>query len=316
MDSNVTTIKNMLKRTAFKVALGGVILLVILAMVLIPNQIKGYSIYQHPQHLLGPEQLKEAAKIIITDQISGKLYVINDGSEIAQVTAIIEDMQIAGKEISKDRSPRSKSRYSISYYDDINDSISEYRCTVYLAPVWTDNNVKPSYKFKLINEKEIIKRLEELLTSTRAAYDVEALMKNKTPYIGNNSKVAALITALPLPEGVNRNAIQLSTSQIPYGITIEYTLTDDSMQIEEEQFLRNSILLFALIDNADQVTHIGYWNAKERSSLPFRYSYTRADAEKMVGGDVRQFADNHEKLAELIQVIQFLKADNQSITTN
>jgi hypothetical protein len=149
-----------------------------------------------------------------------------------------------------------------------------------------------------------------------ALYDVKTLMKNKTPYIGNNSKVAAIINALPLPEGVTRKSIQLSTSQIPYGVTIEYTLNDDSMRIGEEQFLRNSVLLFALIDNADLVTHIGYWNAKELSSLPFRFSYTRADAEKMVGGDLRQFADNHEKLAELIQVIQFLKEDKTTITTD
>jgi hypothetical protein len=149
-----------------------------------------------------------------------------------------------------------------------------------------------------------------------ALYDVKTLMKNKTPYIGNNSKVAAIINALPLPEGVTRKSIQLSTSQIPYGVTIEYTLNDDSMRIGEEQFLRNSVLLFALIDNADLVTHIGYWNAKELSSLPFRFSYTRADAEKVVGGDLRQFADNHEKLAELIQVIQFLKEDKKRISTD
>lgn len=273
--------KTMLKRPACKVALVGVIIVVILAMVLVFNQFQGYSIYQHPQHLLGTEQLKEAAKIIINDQINGKLYVINDGPEMAQVTAIIEEMQITRKEISKDRSGRSQSRYSISYYDDLNSSISEYRCTVHLAPVWTDNNVKPSYKYELINEKDILKQLDDLLNNTKVAYDVQTLIKNKTPYIGNNSKVAALINALPLPEGVTRNSIQLNTSQIPYGVTIEYILNDDSMRVEEEQFLRNSLLLFALIDNADLVTHIGYWNAKELSSLPFRFSYTRADAEKM-----------------------------------
>jgi hypothetical protein len=306
--------KTMLKRPACKVALVGVIIVVILAMVLVFNQFQGYSIYQHPQHLLGTEQLKEAAKIIINDQINGKLYVINDGPEMAQVTAIIEEMQITRKENSKDRSGRSQSRYSISYYDDLNSSISEYRCTVHLAPVWTDNNVKPSYKYELINEKDILKQLDDLLNNTKVAYDVQTLIKNKTPYIGNNSKVAALINALPLPEGVTRNSIQLNTSQIPYGVTIEYILNDDSMRVEEEQFLRNSLLLFALIDNADLVTHIGYWNAKELSSLPFRFSYTRADAEKMVGGDLRQFADNHEKLAELIQMTQFSMEDETSNT--
>jgi hypothetical protein len=50
--------KTMLKRPACKVALVGVIIVVILAMVLVFNQFQGYSIYQHPQHLLGTEQLK------------------------------------------------------------------------------------------------------------------------------------------------------------------------------------------------------------------------------------------------------------------
>jgi hypothetical protein len=42
--------KTMLKRPACKVALVGVIIVVILAMVLVFNQFQGYSIYQHPHN--------------------------------------------------------------------------------------------------------------------------------------------------------------------------------------------------------------------------------------------------------------------------
>ena len=141
----------------------------------------------------------------------------------------------------------------------------------------------------------------------KSAYDVEALLENKTPYIGNNSRVMALINALPLPEGVTREAVKLQTSATPYGVTINYRLEDDSLKIGEEQFLRNSLLLFALIDNAGEVTHHGYWNNKLLSSIPFRYTYTRADAERVVGGDIRQFARNQESLAELVEIVGMLK---------
>lgn len=142
-----------------------------------------------------------------------------------------------------------------------------------------------------------------------SAYDVEALMKNKTQYIGSNSRVVALIDALPLPEGVNRGVVQLATSEAPYGLTINYSLEDDSVRISEEQFLRNSMLLFALIDNVEVVNHQGHWKNKSLSSIPFTFTYTRADAEKVVNGDVRQFALDKERLAELIDILQLLKED-------
>ncbi|MDD3654629.1 MAG: DUF4825 domain-containing protein [Desulfotomaculaceae bacterium] len=124
----------------------------------------------------------------------------------------------------------------------------------------------------------------------------------------------ALIEALPLPQGVTRGTVELNTSEVPYGITVYYHLEDDTARIGEEQFLRNSLLLFALIDNADEVKHIGHWNNRLLSSTPFRFTYTRADAEGIAGGDVRQFAEHQESLAELIDLIQMLGAGNTKST--
>lgn len=143
----------------------------------------------------------------------------------------------------------------------------------------------------------------------KSPYDVGILLENKNQYIGNNSKVGALIDAMPLPEGVFRDKFELYTDMAPYGLTIYYHLDDDSLRISEEQFLRNSVLLFALVDNLDKVEHIGFWNNKALSSTPFRFTYTRADADRIVGGDVRQFAESEEKLAELIEIVQLLKED-------
>lgn len=145
--------------------------------------------------------------------------------------------------------------------------------------------------------------------SAASLYNVEYLLNNKTSYVGNNSKVGALLNEMPLPEGITRGNFVLSTDNPPYGLTSYYELEDDSLQVSEDQFLRNSILLFALIDNLDQVTHTGFWHNKLLSSTPFQFSYTRADAERVVGGDVRQFAKDPESLEELIEVVKLLGSD-------
>lgn len=134
-------------------------------------------------------------------------------------------------------------------------------------------------------------------------YDFDSLMKNKTQYIGNFSKVVALIDAMPLPAGIIRDVVQLETTKIPYGLIVHYSMTDDSLQISEEQFLRNTMLLFALIENVETIDHLGHWNNKILSSTPFRFTYTRTDAERIVGGDLRQFGESKDRLAELLEVI-------------
>lgn len=319
-ESNVKArINNLLnyKKPAFWVVLVSVLAVILLAAALISNPLKGFSIYQHPETYLGENSLRTPAKVHIIDNTSGEEYTLTAAKEIAQITAIVEDMRIAEKEISKDRSGRLDSRYRIYYYADINDSPGEYRYIVHAAPVWIDNNVKPSYRFNLINQKDIYKRIEEVFAGKdgKAAYDMEYLMKNKTQYIGNNSKVVALIDALPLPEGITRSTVKLTTSQAPYGVTISYSMEDDSAQISEGQFLRNSLLLFALIENADEVEHIGHWDNKLLSSIPFRFTYTRGDADRIVGGDIRQFAENQDSLAELIEIITMLGADNSAVSS-
>jgi len=307
-------VKNILnyKMPAFWVITTCIIAVIILSAVLISNPVKGLSIYEHPETFLSQNSLRVPAKIRIVDNTSGNEITLTDASEIAQVTAIVEAMRISKKEIDIARGGEADSRYSISYYENVNSSISEYSYTVHIAPVWIDNNVKPSPRFNLINRDEILTRIEDLFASKyrRSIYDIDFLMKNKTKYIGNHVKVGSLLNGMPLPEGVRRGIMELSTTKPPYGVTYHYILNDDSIVVSEEQFLRNSILLFALIDNADVVTHMGHWNNELLSSTPFRFTYTRADAERVVGGDVRQFSKDEESLAELVKIVNLLGVEN------
>ena len=314
-ESNVKArIKNLLdyKKPAFWLIIASIAIVAVLTVMLVSNPVSGMNILEHPESFLGEKILRSTSKVRIVDNATGEEYILTDANKIGQVTAIIEKMRISKKEISRSRSQEHDSRYSIFLYYDTDDANEEYNCVVHIDPVWVDNNVKPSLRFNLVNRKETLSRLEDLIADIirRTSYDVKFLMENKTQYVGNHVKVGSLLNGMPLPEGVTRGILELLTSEPPYGVIYHYELTDDTIEVGEEQFLRNSVLLFALIDNVDEITHLGHWSNKSLSSTPFKYTYTRADIEKIVGGDVRQFAVSEEKLKELIEIVQMMVFDS------
>ncbi|MEG6614166.1 M56 family metallopeptidase [Pseudoclostridium thermosuccinogenes] len=314
-ESNVKArIKNLLdyKKPAFWLIIASIAIVAVLTVMLVSNPVSGINILEHPESFLGEKILRSTSKVRIVDNATGDEYILTDANKIGQVTAIIEKMRISKKEIRRSRSQEHDSRYSIFLYYDTDDANEEYNCVVHIDPVWVDNNVKPSLKFNLVNRKETLSRLEDLIADIirRTSYDVKFLMENKTQYVGNHVKVGSLLNGMPLPEGVTRGILELLTSEPPYGVIYHYELTDDTIEVGEEQFLRNSVLLFALIDNVDEITHLGHWSNKSLSSTPFKYTYTRADIEKIVGGDVRQFAVSEEKLKELIEIVQMMVFDS------
>lgn len=314
-ESNVKArIKNLLdyKKPAFWLIITSIAIVAVLTVMLVSNPVRGINILEHPESFLGEKILRSTSKVRIVDNATGEEYILTDANKIGQVTAIIEKMRISKKEISRSRNQEHDSRYSIFLYYDTDDANEEYNCVVHIDPVWVDNNVKPSLRFNLVNRKETLSRLEDLIADIirRTSYDVKFLMENKTQYVGNHVKVGSLLNGMPLPEGVTRGILELLTSEPPYGVIYHYELTDDTIEVGEEQFLRNSVLLFALIDNVDEITHLGHWSNKSLSSTPFKFTYTRADIEKIVGGDVRQFAVSEEKLKELIEIVQMMESDS------
>ncbi|MEN6391222.1 MAG: M56 family metallopeptidase [Syntrophomonas sp.] len=139
-------------------------------------------------------------------------------------------------------------------------------------------------------------------SNTYSGYALGVLADNKTAYVGNNSKVAALIDAMPLPQGIKRSTIELQTAAPPYGITVDCTIKDigglgDQGAINNI-FYRNSIMLFSLIDNVDIINY----NITDETSHNAVFSFTcsRATAEKLLGQDVRQYTGSVEALKNLI----------------
>jgi hypothetical protein len=139
-------------------------------------------------------------------------------------------------------------------------------------------------------------------------YPIDALMDNKTPYVGNNGKVIGLIDAMPLPAGIIRDTVELQTNYLPYGITINYILNDYSNvlvngAISGEAFYRNAIMLFSLIDNVDVINCKIADKTGQYDGALYVLPYSRKMAEEVVGEDVRSFAGSTNTLKNLIDRI-------------
>jgi hypothetical protein len=79
--------------------------------------------------------------------------------------------------------------------------------------------------------------------------DISSLEKYTNTYIGDNSKVDAILNLLPFSS--NKNGISLSTSKEPFGLTVKYLNINASLT--ELEF--NTLAIFTLIKNVDNITY-------------------------------------------------------------
>ncbi len=140
---------------------------------------------------------------------------------------------------------------------------------------------------------------------TYAAYNTKNLIANKTSYVGDNSKVVELIDAMPLPAGMSRDTVELETANPPYGITINYIMSDASnvtkqVAMSGDVFFRNTVLLFSLVDNVDTINCRIIGSTSDYGRLSYGLTHTREMVEKIMGEDIRHYADSTDTLEKLI----------------
>ncbi len=162
---------------------------------------------------------------------------------------------------------------------------------------------------------------DQTVQKAYSEYNAEILIANKTPYVGNNSKVVALIDAMCLPKGITRDKVELQTSKTPYGITINLIMKDASEitvnnAISGDAFYKNSILMFALIDNVDIITCKIIDDTGRFDGAAYSFTYTREMVNELLGEDVRVYSDSADTLGRLIQRLEDLLFDIKPDTQN
>ncbi len=149
----------------------------------------------------------------------------------------------------------------------------------------------------------------------KLSYDLTEIAKYKTAYVGDNSKVAAIASLLPVPDNsFMQRYIAMETSQKPYRLTVYYELataakyagawpilTRDS--VIEENASANALVAFCMIDNLDEIT-FAFRNSQSNGKLDAAqydmvFTFQRASFEKIYG-DLAIFGENLDLLqAEL-----------------
>ena len=143
--------------------------------------------------------------------------------------------------------------------------------------------------------------------SLYSGYHIEKLMKNKTLYVGNFSKVGGLLSGMPAPTGLEWNGMALQTTTQPYGVTLNY-LTDNSVpevdgaKKNNEIYYRNSILLLSLIDNVDSITY----SIDQNDGIAQTFTFTREQIDKLFEEDIRHYATDETTLRQLIDQLKDL----------
>lgn len=138
-----------------------------------------------------------------------------------------------------------------SYLIETNDNIIVYKaplCNVYRI----NRNTKNEYY--VVDTKKIY--TEETVPMTpfnRDKAGIDNIIKYKNKYIGNNSNVGNLIRDLPLSE--YGYVIEIDSEKL--GLIVDYHITDwyiNENQYLEKCLLYNSVSIFSLIDNVQDIT--------------------------------------------------------------
>lgn len=122
------------------------------------------------------------------------------------------------------------------------------------------------------------------LNSKRREELFDTLTENRTPYIGDNSKVGALLAALPLPPSLSRGeGFTLQTMKQPYSVRFSYEMSTDILSKEDDDTLFfNAAMLFYAVGNLEQVV-IDVQNPKGADQSHFCV-YDREKMEKELPG--------------------------------
>jgi beta-lactamase regulating signal transducer with metallopeptidase domain len=126
-------------------------------------------------------------------------------------------------------------------------------------------------------------------------YNAEELYKYKTPFVGDNSKVANLIGGLPYGEFMKEVSLQTKTQ--PYGVRIEYNFGDSDIKkqfVGNENLLYNSAIMFALIDNLDFLEF-------KLDRVGETYRYDRVSVQKQFPTDLREYSMTLESFKLFLQ---------------
>ncbi|BCN30769.1 DUF4825 domain-containing protein [Anaeromicropila herbilytica] len=160
-----------------------------------------------------------------------------------------------------------------------------------------DSSTKQLKHYEKVNTAEVTNMLQELVNY-------------RTPYIGDNSKISALLNALEVPENLEYDHMELQTKKEPYELTVYYQLNKGVTLTAKakDTLVLNAILLFSTVENMD-VCRFHITTTEENYNLV----YDRTDVENALGKLYPRTAHMNDMYALkdiITDYVQYLKLDD------
>lgn len=192
-----------------------------------------------------------------TDSNEETTYIIDDGGN----PLFSEDWEAVPLEEEESVDYLPNEQITVTYQPhEVNVDELDNRCYVYVKADF-DKKVKEQYREEMEfinNEVEAAAAHVIVLSLNRERREalLDALTENRTPYVGDNVKVGALLDALPLPPTLNRTGgFSLQTVEEPYSLRFDYEMSMDHYTGEDQDMLYfNAAMLFYAIENVEEIT--------------------------------------------------------------
>lgn len=190
-----------------------------------------------------------------TDSNDDTTYILEDDGN----PMLSEDWEVTPLEESVDYLPNEE--ITVTTYQPRNVNVDELEGGCYIYVKADFDRVPEKYleemnfidsELKAAGEGAVILSLN----SKRREALFDALTENRTPYIGDNTRVGALLEALPLPLSLNRvEGFTLQTMNRPYSLRFSYEMSTDILTKEDEDTLYfNAAMLFYVVGNLEEIT--------------------------------------------------------------
>lgn len=193
-----------------------------------------------------------------TDSNEDTTYMIDDGTN----PLLSEEWEAVPleEEVKVDYLPNEHITETVYQPTEVNVDELDNRCYVYVKADFA-GKVKEKYREEMEfinNEVKIAAAHVIVLSLNRERREAlfDALTQNRTPYVGDNAKVGALLDALPLPPTLNRaEGFSLQTVEEPYSLRFSYEMSTDQFTVEDQDMLYfNAAMLFYAVGNVQEIT--------------------------------------------------------------
>ena len=130
----------------------------------------------------------------------------------------------------------------------------------------------------------------------------DKLYKNKTEYVGDNSKLGNIISKLEYPKGYKYKSMEITSDEKSNLLILKFELAEEK-KLTMDAFRIQSAIMFSLIDNIDEIVYVPV-NSDLEGILPIDRNYIDDMMISVLGKNTKELGSSKTKFKELADLYE------------